>query len=99
MFYKFAIVLHLIFVEGEHFAEEITAIAQEALSYRPFGSSYMVLCLMAGHATTGDQNKRNFIVHAHKVYAEDFPSAVNHSNENGMHSFNDGLQLLGLRML
>jgi hypothetical protein len=82
-----------IFVEGEHFAQEITVMAQEALSYRPFGSSHMILCLMAGYAATQDQSKQEAIVHVHKAYVEDFPWAINHSNENGMHSFCDGLRL------
>jgi hypothetical protein len=85
-----------IFVEGEHFAEEMTAIAQETLSYRPSGSSHMILCLMAGHAATRDQTKQNLITHAHKVYAEDFPWAIDNSSGNGMHSFQDGLRFPGL---
>ena len=84
------------FVEGEHFAEEIITIAKASLSYRPFGSSHMILCLMAAHATTRDQNKQNLIVHAHKIYAKDFPWAINHSKKSGMHSLSDGLQLPGL---
>lgn len=85
-----------IFVEGEHFAEQMTAIAQETLSYRPFGSSHMILCLMAGHAATRDQTRRDLIAHAHKVYAEDFPWAIEHSSGSGMHSFTDGLRLPGI---
>ena len=59
--------------DGDYFATEIMAIAEEALPYRPFGASYVGLCLVAAYLVTDDQTKRRQMMDSYEIYTCDFP--------------------------
>jgi hypothetical protein len=59
--------------QAEHFAKETVGLSKAASLYRPLGSSYMVLCLMAAWGGTTDHSIRLSIEKELDHYVQDFP--------------------------
>lgn len=61
--------------ESTYFSKEIAALAEHAQPYRPLGSSYMTLCLMAAWIGTTERQLRLSIEKALRDYQQDFPQS------------------------
>jgi hypothetical protein len=61
-------------VEAAHFTSEVIALAEEAVVFRPLGSGYMILCLIAAWISATDIATKRLVEKHWKDYYSDFPA-------------------------
>lgn len=60
-------------LEAAHLVAETIAVAEDAMIFRPLGSSYIVLCLVAGWSCAANAEAKTLIEELLEDYLSDFP--------------------------
>jgi hypothetical protein len=83
-----------VYVDAAEFCQEVLQLAEEANAYRPLGSSYIILTLIAAWSASNDVATKFAIEQVYSDYRHDFPNSMEETGWNGLHWIRRRLRLL-----